>query len=723
MATKLKKCKAFVGFTAFFLGIFLLLNAVPIAWDLFSYESDIKQVFYDAFEEDFQKTSSFRFNMSERLSYYIFKAIGENEEDIDLEGIESWSSKEWDTPERIRIRDELIAESGSGVILNYNNIQGYNLLINERDKRAEQQDKNILFAAFKNGVLKETNGSQVKWDKMQTVLPEEYNFLLYFDGEKTYAVKDGQPVDIYGDGYYTNNNDWDVPGYFNVSFNESAKQTEVYLAVRKEPINYFYNDRGQDFSVTVSRSLYCIAQNMRRRENFYYVGAFLASGIVFMFMYLLLRKDKAAADRWLARKTSKIYIEWKVLLCLAFGAAMAVARIRRGYWDFWVFLAYFLLSWPFYLLMNDMRYSKGFWRNSFFSKIYAKNIPYSFSRKYPRMFIIPALLVMLMLTASVCLMLSTLGDDDILTVIFPYAVCLLLLLTFLMLGAKHAKKSAVQLTAVLDQIHSIRHGETVQPLEFEPDAELRDAMDDLNHIQQGFENALEEKIQSERMKVELITNVSHDIKTPLTSIVSYIDLLRQEELSPEVKDYIQILEQKTLKLKEMVQDVFDISKAATHQLTLKEEVLDFGKLIRQTLADMEDEISKSPCSIRTEFPSTPTPVQADGQRMYRVFQNLIQNALRYSLEGSRIYVSLKQEDGHFTASVKNTSKTELPDGVDFTERFVRGDKSRTDGGSGLGLSIAKSFTEACGGGFRIFTNADLFTVEVEFSKSDKTDNI
>lgn len=716
MATKLKKCKAVIGFTAFFLGIFLLLNAAPIAWDLFSYE-DIKQVFYDAFEEDFQKTSSFRFNMSERLSYYISRAIGEDEEDIDLEGIGSWSSEEWDTPERIRLRDELIVESGSGVIFNYNNIQGYALSINERDKRAEQQDKNILFAAYKNGELKETNGSHVKWDKLQTVLPEEYNFLLYFDGEKTYAVKDGQPVDIYGDGYYTNNNDWDVPGYFNVSYNESAKQTEVYLAVRKEPINYFYSDRGQDFSITVSRSLYCIAQNMRRRESFYYGGAFLASGIVCLLIYLLLRKDKAAADHWLARKTGKIYIEWKVLLCLAFESVLVVARLRRGYWDFWVLLVCFLLSWPFYLLINDIRYNKGFWRNSLFAKLYAKKIPYSVSRKFSRMFIIPLLLVMLMLTASICLMLCTLGDNVVLVFVLPYTTAAFLLLLSLISGAGCSKKAAAQLTAVLDQIHSIRQGEPVQPLEFDPGAELREAMDDLNHIQQGFENALQEKIQSERMKIELVTNVSHDIKTPLTSIVSYIDLLKQEELSSEVKDYVQILEQKTLKLKEMVQDVFDVSKAATHQLALKEEVLDFGKLIRQTLADMDDEIAKSPCSVRAELPNSPALVQADGQRMYRVFQNLIQNALQYSLEGSRIYVSLKQEDGCFTASVKNTSKTELPDDVDFTERFVRGDKSRTDGGSGLGLSIARSFTEACGGTFRIVTDADLFTAEVSFPQA------
>ena len=453
----------------------------------------------------------------------------------------------------------------------------------------------------------------------------------------------------------------------------------------------------------------------------FFTTVFLKLGLVCLLVYLLFRKDKADADRWIARKTSKIHIEWKVCLCLAFVSVMIVARMRRGYWDFWLILVWFLLSWPFYLLINDMRYNRGFWRNSLFVKLYAKYLPSPVSRNFSRMFIIPILIASLMLTAFICLTLCTLGDG-VLIFVLPYAITTSLLLISLVSRADRSHKAATQLTAVLDQIHSIRQGEPVQPLEFDPGAELREAMDDLNHIQQGFENALQEKIQSERMKIELVTNVSHDIKTPLTSIVSYIDLLKQEELSPAIKDYVQILVQKTLKLKEMVQDVFDVSKAATHQLALKEEVLDFGKLIQQTLADMDDEIAKSPCSVRAELPNSPALVQADRQRMYRVFQNLIQNALRYSLEGSRIYVSLKQEDGCFIASVKNTSKTELPNDVDFTERFVRGDKSRTDGGSGLGLSIAKSFTEACGGEFRILTNADLFTAEVQFSQAEEIQN-
>ena len=225
---------------------------------------------------------------------------------------------------------------------------------------------------------------------------------------------------------------------------------------------------------------------------------------------------------------------------------------------------------------------------------------------------------------------------------------------------------------------------------------------------------MEEQTRSERMKVELVTNVSHDIKTPLTSIISYAELLKQEELEPPAGEYVDILVQKAERLRSMVLDVFEISKAASGELPVKLESLDLAKLLRQTTADMTQAIESAPVILRESLPEEPVPILADGDRLYRVFQNLLQNALTYALEGSRVYLSLTVKDGMAEASVKNTSKTELPDGVDFTARFVRGDQSRTDGGSGLGLAIADSFTRACGGELRVEPVADLFVVTVTF---------
>ena len=266
---------------------------------------------------------------------------------------------------------------------------------------------------------------------------------------------------------------------------------------------------------------------------------------------------------------------------------------------------------------------------------------------------------------------------------------------------------------------AIRDGDLETPLDLPADADLRQTAEQLNGIQAGLHRAMAEQTRSERMKVELISNVSHDLKTPLTSVLSYAELLRQEPLEGAAADYARIIDEKAHRLAVMVQDVFEVSKAASGQLPVQPERLDFAKLLRQTLADLEGPISKSGLTFRVDLPEAPVMITADGRRLYRVFQNLIDNALKYALEGSRVYLTLKVADGRAEASLRNTSREELPDGVDLTARFVRGDASRTDGGSGLGLSIASSFTEACGGAFRVETLADLFTAVVSFPLSEE----
>src|SRR5699024_7976366 len=294
-------------------------------------------------------------------------------------------------------------------------------------------------------------------------------------------------------------------------------------------------------------------------------------------------------------------------------------------------------------------------------------------------------------------------------------VCAVLALGFSLEYLKRNRRMAEDIGLLTDRIAEVRAGELSDHLELPEDTDLREAAENLNEISQGMEKALEERTKSERMKVELVANVSHDLKTPLTSIVSYIDLLEQEKNLPEhVKDYIRILGEKSERLKHIVQDVVEVSQAASGQLPFHLEELDFGNSLRQTLADMNIQIEKSELTLRTTSPEEPVLIQADGQRLYRVFQNLIQNALQYSLKGSRVYLTLTTQDGKACASVKNISAAELDTNTDFTERFVRGDTSRSDGGNGLGLSIAKSFTEACGGELQVKAEADLFVASVTF---------
>lgn len=234
----------------------------------------------------------------------------------------------------------------------------------------------------------------------------------------------------------------------------------------------------------------------------------------------------------------------------------------------------------------------------------------------------------------------------------------------------------------------------------------------LNNISDGIQTAVERQVKSERMKIDLVTNVSHDLKTPLTSIISYINLLSMEELSPEARDYVTILEQKSERLRAIVSDLFDLAKA-TSRTDIQLEMIDAVILINQVLGDMSDRINSFGKEIRTDISMESAPIFSEGRKLYRVLQNLIDNALKYSLDGTRIYLKLCEDEGTAVITLKNISSYEMKFAPEeITERFARGDESRTSEGNGLGLSIAKSFTEACGGEFTVSIDGDVFAAEV-----------
>ena len=239
--------------------------------------------------------------------------------------------------------------------------------------------------------------------------------------------------------------------------------------------------------------------------------------------------------------------------------------------------------------------------------------------------------------------------------------------------------------------------------------------DQLISIQSGFRKAVDEEVRSRNMKTELITNVSHDLKTPLTSIIGYIDLLKKEDMSPEAQDYVNVISQKSEHLKEMIQDLFEISKATSGNAELVLEKLDMVKLLQQTLGDMEDRISSSGRIIRTVLPEEPLYISGDGKRLYRVYQNLMENALKYSMEGTRIYVEGRVEEQKVITEIKNIAAYEMDFTADkIVERFQRGDVNRTTEGHGLGLAIAKSFSEACGGHLDIIIDGDMFKAVISY---------
>ena len=247
---------------------------------------------------------------------------------------------------------------------------------------------------------------------------------------------------------------------------------------------------------------------------------------------------------------------------------------------------------------------------------------------------------------------------------------------------------------------------------------FREVVKDLDNIQNGLKESVDKVVKSERMKSELITNVSHDLKTPLTSIINYVDLLNQENITEEQrKKYLGILKDKSNRLKALIEDLFEVSKASSGSMELDMQDLDPVSLLRQTLGEFEDKIENSNLKIIKKLPEEKLMIYADGRKTFRIFQNLLSNIFKYSMEGSRVYIEVSDSGKYVEVIFKNTSKEEL----NFTEeeilqRFKRGDASRTTDGSGLGLAIAKSLTEVQEGIFDIKIDGDLFKAIVKMKK-------
>ena len=244
---------------------------------------------------------------------------------------------------------------------------------------------------------------------------------------------------------------------------------------------------------------------------------------------------------------------------------------------------------------------------------------------------------------------------------------------------------------------------------FEPVAES------LQKIQEGFGKAVEEEVKSQRLKTELITNVSHDLKTPLTAIITYVDLLKKEEDPGKQKEYVEVLEKKSQRLKVLIEDLFEISKAGSGNVKLELMDVDVVNLFKQVKLELEDKIKKADLDFRCSYPEEKLTVRLDSQKTYRIFENLLVNIVKYAMPHTRVFIEILREDDQAVIRMKNISEQELNiQGQELTERFVRGDASRNTEGAGLGLAIVKSFVELQGGEFGIEIDGDLFKTQVRF---------
>lgn len=772
MATKWKRSKPAVAFAAFFLGVSLLICGASALAAASSRGWSGPYGTRDVFAGDYQNTAAFRGEISGTLNDFLAMAVGGP-----LDGY-YWGDSVWPTAEEQTIvqeeyerwREEALA-NGADVaeVLPY----GWDTLYDsaapgfagdkealaewqsacqkqaEEAHRQRSADKNLLYTISYDGKEKFSNAGDAGLSADPSALPDGYNFLLVYEKGTVKIYKDGRAVDVYGDGYYRDDGTgWCVPGYRNFTVDDESMKATVVLAAARAPKLYVTGRYAQSGTNWHYSGLYGLQQGLaRRRAQYIEVAAMTAAGLALLILAWVMHEARRAAGAAIARATGRVWFECKALAALlAVGGLLAVCCAPYGYayaeaWDGWyysgeeraallmdalgsavrdllwhpfVLIALFWLGW---LLFNDWRHNPRPWRKNLYQDVFcARGLKLPMARRLVRRagWTFAAALA-LALGGTSCLVLAAVLPYDHPALISSFGALMSLFLVTMTLFLQKNRAFAGEVERLTEHIAAMRSGALDTPLEIPAGSDLAQTAENLNDLQRGMHTAIDEQMKSERMKVALVANVSHDIKTPLTSIISYIELLRDEPDLPEhARDYVRVLDEKSQRLKTMVQDVFEVSKAASGELPVTLEPLDFAKLLRQTLADMAERIEQSPVTIKTELPEDAVTIVADGQRMYRVFQNLIGNALQYSLEGSRVYVTLRAECGRAVATVRNTSRDEIPAGVDFTARFVRGDESRTDGGSGLGLSIASSFTEACGGAFSIAPVADLFTATVSF---------
>ncbi len=551
------------------------------------------------------------------------------------------------------------------------------------------------------------------------ILPKQYSYYWYFDGQKLQVIDNGRPIDTkrLDSGYRQIIPRLMINDRHNNSL-ANLSNTRILLAVKDTLEGNPYGNSGY---YREQRFLSIIG-------SVYGVLALLALALLVFAVFN--RQGKCDFDRILARRSGRLWVEAKILL-----SVMALAVLMTAVYKNYLFAPFtpeFLLNliivsliilmvgWWFYLMLIDLLINrKAFFTHNLIN--YLLTWYRKYETRYPwqkmilkRTYALLAAETILALLSVFFLLISTLYGNFgwfIIAIIFA-ATGLYLIFRYL----RRYNQTITSLGRIVEQIELIKTGDMTTRLELGENDNMYPTSQSLNSIQEGMSIAVAERTKSERMKMELITNVSHDLKTPLTSIISYVDLLAREESLPEhVNDYIGILAQKSERLKNLIQDLFDLSKASSENIALNMEKIDLARLIKQAFADMEEQIVASGLAFRVNIPEYPVFIKSDGDKLRRVWENLITNTLKYSLPGSRVFIDLVADDKEALATIKNIANYEMDfDPEDILQRFVRGDESRSTEGSGLGLSIAQSFTEICGGQFSINIDGDLFKVELRF---------
>jgi signal transduction histidine kinase len=354
---------------------------------------------------------------------------------------------------------------------------------------------------------------------------------------------------------------------------------------------------------------------------------------------------------------------------------------------------------------------KGIWKNTYIARVL--NI---FRDAFLNRKVGTQIFLILTVVFSLGLLLGLGGVDEGFLIIFMFAFFIIGVPLFFIIIRRTGSFNKILINA-----KALANGNFEPDLEIKGKSVIAKLAEDINKMKYGVETSQTAQAKSERLKTELITNVSHDLRTPLTSIITYTELLKNPEIAEEERStYIEIIDRKSQRLKVLIEDLFEASKMASGSIELAKQKVDIVQLLQQALAEYNETIQASQVQFRVSNPEHPLYAFVDGQKMWRVFENLIGNMINYSLENTRAFISVKEENDQVIITFKNISKYELSENTDeLFERFKRGDESRHTDGSGLGLAIAKSIVDLHGGALDLEVDGDLFKVTVILERLDK----
>ncbi len=581
--------------------------------------------------------------------------------------------------------------------------------------------------------LSKTLRANIKLNIIEKYGAEVLYFIVDNNNGEIYTNTSVTSLDLFEKKYKTN-------GY--TFINTTNNNTNVYINNEQKYLNVSYN-LSNNFDMNDSNNYFLrdlikaptvyVAVNHNFSEDGYFytglkdyesdaytnIGSFILCFLLSIFLIKIIKDKFGIKDTLyvLGKLFNDVFIEIRIIILLIILSSLNVLEFKLIF-IFYVLFVYCAIKYDYNNITSSSFY------NLIASCYKSNQVRAKFSKKVrSRMIGSITKCVISGGLSFIILILLVMGVgqySDLMTGFF--FACLLFLIYSIVKLYVYSIKSIRDIDEVYFYIESLGKGGFYTDIHLNDDSYYKEIEYNLNSLKEHIKNTVEEQVKSEKMKSELVTNVSHDLKTPLTSIINYVDLMKKENISPDkAKEYLEILDNKSQKLKKLVEDIFEISKASSGNIKLNNSEINLRSIINQSIGEFSDKIDENGLMLKVNIEDDYI-VNTDGEKLGRVLENLIQNAVKYSLKGTRIYIDLKkEEEGIPVIEISNISNYEM----DFTSeeiltRFARADKARDLEGFGLGLSIVQSFTDLMNIDFSISIDKDLFKAKLIFKKNEKT---